>query len=96
MAHANDNPLRHEMFNHFDTNKDGFLQKHEFVYANFLAMDHNGLYDDANNNCKNITTNSSQFVVLLVLMYFLLEGDNQVSRHDFDHYYTNVRILPVK
>lgn len=69
MAHANDNPLRHEMFNHFDTNKDGFLQKHEFVYANFLAMDHNGLYDDANNNCKNITTNSSQFVVILVLMY---------------------------
>lgn len=58
MAHANDNPLRHEMFNHFDTNKDGFLQKHEFVYANFLAMDHN--------------------------------GDNQVSRHDFDHYYTNI------
>lgn len=45
-AHANDNPLRHELFNHFDTNKDGFLQKHEFVYANFLAMDHNGSYND--------------------------------------------------
>ncbi|XP_061164786.1 uncharacterized protein LOC133173771 [Saccostrea echinata] len=56
--HAPDNPIRQEIFNHFDTNKDGMLDKVEFVDTNFHAMDHN--------------------------------GDNQVTRHDFDHYYTNI------
>eukprot|EP00105_Crassostrea_gigas_P011554 XP_011427278.1 PREDICTED: calcium-dependent protein kinase 22 [Crassostrea gigas] len=57
-AHAHDNPMRHDLFNYFDTNKDGFLTKEEMVDNNYHAMDHN--------------------------------GDNQVSRTDFDHYYTNI------
>uniref|UniRef100_K1QJN5 EF-hand domain-containing protein n=1 Tax=Magallana gigas TaxID=29159 RepID=K1QJN5_MAGGI len=41
-AHAHDNPMRHDLFNYFDTNKDGFLTKEEMVDNNYHAMDHNG------------------------------------------------------
>lgn len=43
-AHAVDNAMRHELFNHFDTDKDGFLQKAEMVDNNFNAMDQNGTF----------------------------------------------------
>jgi hypothetical protein len=39
--HAADNPVRHEVFNRFDTNKDGFLQKAE-TDAIYAIMDKNG------------------------------------------------------
>lgn len=50
--------LTHDVFNHFDTNKDGFLQRTEYVDTLFSQMDHN--------------------------------GDGQVTRHDYDHFFTNV------
>lgn len=34
--------MRHDLFNYFDTNKDGFLTKEEMVDNNYHAMDHNG------------------------------------------------------
>uniref|UniRef100_K1Q427 EF-hand domain-containing protein n=1 Tax=Magallana gigas TaxID=29159 RepID=K1Q427_MAGGI len=49
--------LTHDVFNHFDTNKDGFLQRTEYVDTLFSQMDHN--------------------------------GDGQVTRHDYDHFFTN-------
>nr|XP_022326814.1 uncharacterized protein LOC111126446 [Crassostrea virginica] len=53
-----ENQLQHDLFNHFDTNKDGLLQRTEYVDTNFSKMDHN--------------------------------GDGEVSRTDYDHYFTNV------
>uniref|UniRef100_A0A8W8L513 EF-hand domain-containing protein n=3 Tax=Magallana gigas TaxID=29159 RepID=A0A8W8L513_MAGGI len=50
--------LSHDVYNHFDTNKDGFLQRTEYVDSVFSQMDHN--------------------------------GDGQVTRHDYDHFFTNV------
>lgn len=41
--HAADNPIRHELFNHFDANKDGFLQKAE-TDAIYAAMDQTGMF----------------------------------------------------
>lgn len=34
--------MRHDLFNYFDKNKDGFLTKEEMVDNNYHAMDHNG------------------------------------------------------
>lgn len=34
--------LQHDLFNHFDTNKDGALQRSEYVDTIFSQMDHNG------------------------------------------------------
>lgn len=34
--------LTHDVYNHFDTNKDGFLQRTEYVDTLFSQMDHNG------------------------------------------------------
>ncbi|XP_052674809.1 uncharacterized protein LOC128156630 [Crassostrea angulata] len=50
--------LSHDVYNHYDTNKDGFLQRSEYVDSLFSQMDHN--------------------------------GDGQVTRHDYDHFFTNV------
>lgn len=58
IKHSLDTTLQHDIFDYFDTNKDGTLQPAEYVETPFRDMDHN--------------------------------GDNVVSRHDYDHYYTNV------
>eukprot|EP00105_Crassostrea_gigas_P001144 XP_011413183.1 PREDICTED: uncharacterized protein LOC105318016 [Crassostrea gigas] len=50
--------LQHDLFNHFDTNKDGALQRSEYVDTIFSQMDHN--------------------------------GDSQVTRTDYDHFFTHV------
>lgn len=34
--------LSHDVYNHYDTNKDGFLQRSEYVDSLFSQMDHNG------------------------------------------------------
>ena len=95
-AHAVDNAMRHELFNHFDTDKDGFLQKAEMVDNNFNAMDQNGTFpsisrtDKLRLTCVIKKKLSIYFIVFFFYYGLCVTGDNEVSRHDFDHYYTNV------
>ena len=36
--------IQHDIFNHYDSNNDGVLQKSEYVDTPFSLMDHNGRY----------------------------------------------------
>lgn len=65
-AHAVDNAMRHELFNHFDTDKDGFLQKAEMVDNNFNAMDQNGTYPSISRTDKKLSISSIIIFVLQV------------------------------
>ena len=82
-----ENQLQHDLFNHFDTNKDGLLQRTEYVDTNFSKMDHNG-------RCKVHAFFMELIVVLFAVWHFILllwiSGDGEVSRTDYDHYFTNV------
>lgn len=39
---TNSEPIQRDIFNYYDTNKDGVLQETEYVDTPFRAMDHNG------------------------------------------------------
>lgn len=42
IKHSLDTTLQHDIFDYFDTNKDGTLQPAEYVETPFRDMDHNG------------------------------------------------------
>lgn len=42
IKHSLDTTLQHDIFDYFDTNKDGTLQPAEYVETSFRDMDHNG------------------------------------------------------
>lgn len=95
------------LFDHFDTDHDGVLSKDEFVEKPFAEMNQNGMLQETTSTICNIETcictflsQPVPFIISMLHIHgsqlFLRNyslGDSEVSRHEFDHFYTQVLIL---